>query len=175
MRVLRLTRSKFPLSTSSVLDIFQKIETKIDSIRYDTAAGISPSPGDLFLVDALDGFISDGKTYCVPADVFHEANFKAVIERTKDTPSLFRFIYYNRDRRYRLVHYLVCEPKAAGEANGSKSAVKPSFAEEIALEFLGSYKLLKDAILMQNEAEPMEELDMEYWKRLVRRWQEGLS
>ncbi|KAI5172103.1 hypothetical protein NEFER03_1348 [Nematocida sp. LUAm3] len=168
MRALKLMRSKYPLGTAAILSIFKRIEARAHILRYERVHGISPSSGDIFLVDGIDEPVLDGRVYINPPDVFKEDKFEAQIERSTEKPPIFRFVYSNRSRNYRLVHYLLCEKDSMRleQKVPSKTA-----SDHIEARFLASYSLIKDVLFPAEKPEaPIEELDMEYWGALVNKY-----
>ncbi|OAG29642.1 hypothetical protein NEDG_00775 [Nematocida displodere] len=164
MRVFRLTRTMSPLSSSSIMDIFERIETRIGAVRYESVQSISPSSGDLFLIDTLDMPISDGQSYFGKADIFHEEKFDVVIDRTNEPPHIFRFSYYSKMGKYRLLHYLLCEQKGS---TPQPPKDLPTPVDGIVDSFLSAYHLVQSILLPQEDPEPLEELDSAFWKQLV--------
>lgn len=168
MRVLRLTRSKTPLSTASILELFQKIGACLETLRYEFRTSLSPASGDLFLLDGLDTPVADGQTYAGPPDRFNEDRFEVAIDKTSAAPYLFRFVYYNRADRYRLVHYLLCEKKPLAP---SESPAAP--CNTLAEHFLEQYRIVQQVLFApaapSADTAPKEELDHVYWTELVRR------
>ncbi|KAI5191698.1 hypothetical protein NEMIN01_1631 [Nematocida minor] len=167
MRAFRLTRSKTPLSTASVLELFQKIDAKLPFINYEPVADLVPSSGELFIIEGLDTPVADGQIYATPSDIFHEEKFDVVIDRTKTSPKLFRFIYYNRTSWYRVAHYLICEQKTG------KSAPAPqnnTVADRVCSNFLEEYAFLQDILFRPEKAQNTNgHLDLAFWKELVNR------
>lgn len=161
MQVIRIAQRKTPLCSMAVQEIFQRVNERIDTLKYEILPYISPSPGDVFLVNTLESPLVDNKVYTSSPDVFREAAFDAVIEKTKDTPSLFRFVYYNRKRRYRIVHYLIVD---------QDKNIKSTPLEEVADTLLTKYSLVRD-ILFPSEKEKNEipAPDMSFWQSVIER------
>lgn len=163
MRVLKLTSTASPLSTAAILDIFGKIEGRAHLMRRESVSMLAPQPGDLYFIEGLEGSIPDGAAYQEPPDIFREERFDVIIEKTVANPGTFRFTYYNRTRKYRLVHYIRHEQK-------KKRAQPPTQADAVGSAFLGTYRFVRDLVLsapIDNEkTEPLDEI---YWARLIRR------
>ncbi|KAI5191334.1 hypothetical protein NECID01_1403 [Nematocida sp. AWRm77] len=172
MRALRLMRSKTPLSSAAILEIFQKIRACLGTLHFEIKDGLSPVSGDLFLVDGLDSSLPDGQVYAEASDVFNEEKFNVVIDKTLSSPCLFRFVYYNRNEHYRLVHYLVCEKKPEHRHPPRKGTVPP-VCEKLVHSVLERYSTLQNIILPHASAkasmDPIEDLDTAFWSALIQR------
>ncbi|KAI5149900.1 hypothetical protein NEAUS05_1951 [Nematocida ausubeli] len=165
MRVSRLARSKSPLSTASILDLFQKVDGSLPIINFDTVQKLSPTSGELFILEGLDGSIVDGKTYASSSDIFHESQFDVVIDKTQTTPKIFRFVYYNRQSKYRIVHYLVCDQRQ----QASSYTPSDTILDKIAQDFLEEYELLKNIFFKPVPEEREDALDRVFWENLVQK------
>ncbi|OAG32825.1 hypothetical protein NEIG_02441 [Nematocida sp. ERTm5] len=160
MRVFKLAKSKSPLSTSSVLELFHKIDLKLSFINFENISRISPVSGELFIIDGLENPIIDGKVYTSTSDIFHESKFDVVIDKTDSIPKLFRFIYYNRQNKYRVLHYLVCNN------NTSDNKVNYTITNSVTEGFMNNYYFIRD-ILFKEEDKGEEILDGSFWKDIL--------
>lgn len=167
MWAFRLTRSKTPLSTAAVLELFQKIEARLPFINYEPISELSPVSGELFIIEGLYSPITDGQAYIPSSDIFHESKFDVVIDRTKGSPKLFRFMYYNRASRYRVAHYLICDEKPAE----THITTTNTPADKITSSFLEEYRFLQNIIFKKEREKEKEKehLDSAFWKDLISR------
>lgn len=172
MRAYRLTRSKMPLCTASVLELFHKIDGKYPFINYEPISDLYPSNGELFLIEGLDSSILDGKAYTGSSEIFHEERFDVIIDRTKDLPRMFRFLYINRASHYRVAHYLICEKKTQQipqQIPQQRPKVSSTVTDTICNNFLSEYAFIQ-GILFKNPSEnPSDRLDSSFWRDLVAR------
>lgn len=164
MRAFRLTRSKMPLSTAAVLDLFQRIDAKYPFINYEPISDLGPSAGELFIIEGLDSPILDGQIYARPSEIFHEEKFDVVIDRTRDAPRMFRFLYFNRTSHYRVAHYLICEKKGQIPPQARPSA---TVADRICSTFTGEYAFLQDILFKSIPERPTDHLDHVFWRDLI--------
>ncbi|EIJ89410.1 hypothetical protein NEPAR06_1880 [Nematocida parisii] len=160
MRVFKLAKSKSPLSTSSVLELFHKIDLKLSFINFENISRISPVSGELFIIDGLETPVIDGKVYTSTSDIFHESKFDVVIDKTDSVPKLFRFIYYNRQNKYRVLHYLVCN------SNTSDNKVNYTITNSVTEGFMNNYYFIRD-ILFKEDNKGEEILDRSFWKDIL--------
>lgn len=122
MFVLKLSRSLTPLHTSTIVELFQRLGPCLRNIRYEERSALRPEVGDLYIVDGLEASVLDGYLYNGGMERFNEAEFDVVIERTRESPSLIKFTYYNRACKYRLIHYLLYDPRAEPGGGAQRDA-----------------------------------------------------
>ncbi|KAH9386798.1 uncharacterized protein NEMAJ01_1694 [Nematocida major] len=164
MRAFQLTRSSTPLSTTAVLELFQKIDGRLSFSNFEPILEISPASGELFIIEDLEGAVEDGQEYVGGSDIFHESKFDVVIDRTREVPKMFRFMYYNRHGKYRLAHYLVCDQKTGGVHYGLSSTA----TDKVFSGVMKEYGFVQNAIFGERAEEGSEDLlDMAFWKDLV--------
>lgn len=125
MLVAKLSNTARPLNTATIVDLFNRLEVHMGKLRCEEVATLRPEVGDIYFVDGAGGRISDCYSYAGASDSFIEPEFEAVLDRTHaGIPTVLRFVYHNKARGYRVVHYVLHGAKSGTEAAASRQEVQ---------------------------------------------------